>query len=85
MNIINNVPQNEDIFTDKKAFKFSWYTWFQQVYTICFAAQQSGTTAQRPDKLIWIGRRYFDSDLGKPVFVKSANPVVWVDGVGTIS
>lgn len=85
MNIINNVPQNSDIYTDKKEFKFPWYTWFQQVYTICFAAQQSGTTAQRPTTLIWVGRRYFDNSLGKPVFVKSANPVVWVDGAGTIS
>jgi hypothetical protein len=46
---------------------------------------QSGVTANRPDKVLWIGRRYFDTTLGKPVYLKSINPSVWVDGVGTVS
>lgn len=83
--IINNVPLNVDVMGDKTktSFVYPWYTWLQQIYTICFSIQQSGTTANRPVKLIWIGRRYFDISLGIPVWVQSANPTVWVNATGT--
>lgn len=62
-----------------------WMQWFNRVQFIVLAAQQSGTTANRPDKMLWVGRRYFDTTLGKPVYLKSIRPSVWVDGVGTVS
>jgi hypothetical protein len=63
----------------------AWNNWFSRVHTIAISAQQSGTTANRPDSVLWIGRRYFDTTLGKPVYVKSVKPAVWVDGVGVVS
>lgn len=56
-----------------------WRNFFGAVYNICLAAQQSGTTAQRPVKLLWTGRTYFDTTLGKPIWYKTAG---WVDATG---
>ena len=62
-----------------------WGAWLHQVFLCCFATQDSGITASRPTTELWIGRRYFDTTLGKPVYLKSISPNVWVDGVGTVS
>lgn len=63
----------------------AWSAWFQSAFYILMAQQDSGPTANRPTQNLWIGRRYFDTSLGKPVFLKSTGPNVWVDGVGTVS
>jgi len=76
MAIINNPPLEK--------VEQSLFTWFTQVYTICFAIQESGVTAKRPVKNIWLGRRYWDVSLSKPVYVKSVKPIVWVDSAGTV-
>ena len=47
------------------------------------SATESGTTANRPTVELWIGRRYFDTTLGHPVYLKSVRPSVWVDGTGS--
>ena len=60
--------------------------WYEQLALIVNALVSSGTTANRPTKFLWLGRRYWDEDLDKPVYVKSIGPpVVWVDGVGSVS
>lgn len=60
-----------------------WRNFFQSAYAICNALTQSGTTAQRPVKLLWIGRVYFDVTLGYPVWVQAVTPaVVWCDATG---
>jgi hypothetical protein len=61
-----------------------WLQWVQSIHSAVTASKSSGTTAQRPTNNIWIGRRYFDTTLGKPVFVKTASPVVWVDASGAV-
>ena len=43
----------------------------------------SGTTANRPTTGVYVGYQYFDTTLGKPIFVKTTSPIVWVDAVGT--
>lgn len=94
MNIINPLPDDviSDVEPDFKnrghnqtRIRTYWKTWFQTVYNILFANTQSGTTSNRPTKNLWVGRRYFDTTLGKPVYLKSISPTVWVDGVGTVS
>jgi len=45
-----------------------WVQWFDRVHVIAVAEQQSGTTADRPSKRLWIGRRYFDTTINAPVF-----------------
>lgn len=53
-----------------------------QVFRACFASYESGTTANRPISGLWVGRRYFDTTIGKPVWIKTVGPVVWVDATG---
>ena len=57
----------------------SWAKWVSDVYDVCFSITQSGTTAQRPTKMLWIGRRYFDTTLGYPIWYDGTN---WVDATG---
>ena len=59
-----------------------WANIFSRWHSIILSVQESGTTAQRPTRLLWIGRRYFDVTLGKPVYLKTATPRVWVDAAG---
>jgi hypothetical protein len=59
--------------------------WLEQLARIVNASVSSGTTANRPTSFLFEGRFYWDTDLGKPVFVKSLSPTVWVDGAGTVS
>src|SRR4051812_32297524 len=71
----------------------AWQNWFGQVSTIGFSITQSGLTADRPTERLlasdpptpplWVGRMYFDTTLGKPIWVKSIGPLVWVDATGT--
>ena len=56
--------------------------WFSQAFLILFAAQQSGTTANRPTSRLWVGRPYFDTTLTLPIWVASTSPAVWVDAAG---
>lgn len=58
-----------------------WKSWFTQVYNVVFSQQQSGTTANRPTKNLWIGRRYFDTTLGQAYYisaVSAAGVATWV-------
>lgn len=56
-----------------------WRNFFTSVFNICNALTQSGTTVQRPATLLWTGRVFFDTTLGKPVWWKT---VGWVDSTG---
>lgn len=81
-----DMPANEAV-TDKSGNTSPrWAQWLTRVNVICNAVVSSGVTADRPTRLLWIGRRYFDTTLGKPVYLKTlGSPNVWVDGVGTVS
>ncbi len=59
------------------AFDKGQVSWFTQVFNICFAVSQSGTTANRPTANLWPGRMYFDTSLGA-----NGKPI-WVNKVGT--
>lgn len=78
-------PSNGAVVTAARMLTDAWSQWFTRVQAICSANQQSGTTAQRPTSGPWIGRRYFDTTLGFPVYVQSfsAGVIVWVDSTGT--
>jgi len=43
----------------------------------------SGTTAARPTAGLYVGQQYFDTTLGKVIFVKDIAAPVWVDSAGT--
>lgn len=63
--------------------------WMSNVSQILQAHTQSGATANRPTakstQKRWIGLQFMDTTLGKPVYLKSVNPDVWVDASGTPS
>ena len=42
----------------------------------------SGSTSGRPEDVV-VGSSYFDETLGKPIWVKSIDPIVWVDASGS--
>lgn len=62
-----------------EAWSSSWANFFANVFQILFALQQSGTTALRPTKGLWIGRPYFDTTLGYPIWYTGSG---WVDATG---
>lgn len=83
----NNVefPSNFPVVDGSQAATISWLKWFTWLHNGVSSIYQSGVTANRPTSLLWIGRRFFDTTLGKPVYVKSVRPTVWVDGSGIVS
>lgn len=62
-----------------------WLQTFQRWHAVVLALQQSGVTAQRPTSVLWIGRRFYDTTLNKPVWVSAVKPaVVWRDAAGGV-
>lgn len=82
--VINPVPQGELVRHGVPVPSFS--LWLQQLYWIAFASQQSGTTANRPTTRLYVGRPYFDTSLGKPIWVLSvaAGVATWCDATGAV-
>lgn len=85
MSLIQGIPRPKG-FVDKLGnLHGAWNAWFAQVLNILLCIGNSGTTAKRPVNNLWVGQDYFDTTLGKPVFVKSLGPpAVWVDATGAI-
>ena len=78
-------PGSTQVVGEDRMMSVAWGQWFTRVQAIVSSAQQSGTTAHRPTVGLWVGRRYFDTTLNKPVYLRGIRPNVWVDGVGTVS
>jgi hypothetical protein len=58
--------------------------WFDAATaTINDAYAGTTTTTQRPAHPV-IGQHLFDTTINQPIWCKSLNPVVWVNGVGTV-
>lgn len=75
-----------DMAGDRPHNDTDWIAFFSVLQMVAFASTRSGTTAQRPTSAThgrWIGMPYFDNSLGKPIWLKSINTDVWVDGTGT--
>ncbi len=60
----------------------SWVQWISKVRTFAGSVSDSGATANRPTTGLFIGRQYFDTTLGKPIFLKTVSPADWVDATG---
>lgn len=77
------LPSNDPL-TDESRMAFrTWAQWLSWVHTTISAIRQSGPTSDRPTSILWLGRQYFDTDLGTPVWVQSVRPTVWVDATGS--
>jgi hypothetical protein len=57
----------------------AWTGFIDSIFAVCFAQSQSGTTAQRPTVGLYVGRRYFDTTEGIPIFY---NGTAWIDAAG---
>lgn len=73
--------------TDKEGkLTFWWQTFMESVNYWLRPVGQQGATANRPVSTnqiaLYIGQNYFDTTLGKPIWVKSLNPTVWCDATG---
>lgn len=84
--IVNGVPVRGGVDEENDQGRITgvsrpWRTFFNQLFMVCFAATQSGTTAQRPDTNLWVGRRYFDTTVGLPIFYDGAD---WIDAAGNV-
>jgi len=75
-----NPPPSVNAISNDGILSPAWKNWLSQIYDICFAVRQSGTTAQRPVKSLWIGRPYFDTTLGYAIHYDGTN---WVDSAGS--
>lgn len=73
------LPSNTSVVSDDGQTDRQWLQWLDRIHVICAAEQQSGSTADRPAKRLWIGRRYFDTDIGAPVFWDGS---AWIEGGG---
>lgn len=77
---VSNEPVSDTI----NGVSRNWYKFFVNVRNAIVWRTQSGTTAERPTTNLQIGMPYFDTTLGYQVNLKSINPNVWVNGVGTV-
>jgi hypothetical protein len=59
-----------------------WKAWFQRLWLVLDTIDTAGTTAQRPTVNLYVGKFFYDTTLGKPIWLHSANPNVWHDGSG---
>jgi len=58
---------------------------FHQLQNVAYYSTRSGATSTRPtssSEARWIGMPFFDTTLGKTVYLKIASTSVWVDGSG---
>lgn len=74
--------QKTNQITSRDEIDAAWQQFFTETFVGINAIQQSGTTAQRPTKNLWIGRPYFDTTLGYRIDLRSVKPNVWVNGAG---
>lgn len=58
-----------------------WRNFFQAIYVSCVSVSESGVTAKRPTKFLWVGRRFFDTTLGIPIWYNGA---AWVNASGAV-
>jgi hypothetical protein len=88
MALINPTPEGsvdtQDVSGRLAGTSGGWRNFFVAVFNICNALTSSGTTAQRPTTFLFVGRTYFDTDLGYQIWVQSTNPTVWVTANGAV-
>lgn len=79
---VSPVPLQQDLTEKGGRTQAPWIAWFTDAYFYLRGLGGNGTTATRPTSGLYPGLVYFDTDLGKPVFLKTSSPSVWVDATG---
>lgn len=79
------LPMTEQGFPGLPRFTTPWAGWFSTVQGILQDVSSSGTTAQRPTANQYVSKHYFDTTLGKPIWLKTpGTSPVWVDATGAV-
>lgn len=86
---MNPVPSSGDPVVDKQGrFTWIWQAFMSSIHDWAGPLGGHGTTANRPvstaQNFLYVGYMFFDDTLGKPIFVKSLGPTVWVDATGAV-
>lgn len=84
---LSPVPTSAEITVKGGPTTSAWTAWLSLLFFFVKPLGGSGTTANRPifASGLYTGLQYFDTTLGKPIFVKTvANPPVWVDATGAV-
>lgn len=83
MSLLGPVPRPE--ITDKHGKLLGpWFTYMSLLNNLLQFIGGNGATASRPTTSLYVGYTFFDTTLGYPVYVKSLNPTVWVNGAGSV-
>jgi hypothetical protein len=78
------LPETDRLTDEQQYASRTWMQWLSWVHRVVSSVTQSGTTSQRPDSLLWIGRSFYDVTLNKPVYVAAVRPTVWRDAAGVV-
>ena len=54
--------------------------WFYRLVNAFNNLQATGTTAERPSPAPFVGFRFFDTTLGRPIWAKTLTQYVYADG-----
>ena len=69
------------------SLKNEWAQFFHALQGITYSGTRSGPSTSRPTSTItwrYTGMPFFDTSLGKTIFLKTASTNVWVDGAGNV-
>lgn len=83
MSLIKALPRPEIVDKNGKMLP-PWLGWFSALNNVVQTFGSNGATTARPTSNLFVGQQFFDTTLGYPVFIKSLNPTVWVNGAGGV-
>lgn len=79
----NSHPLVSIVHGGRAVLNHAWAVFFSTAADLLWAKTRSGATAERPTSAFairWTGLTYFDTELGKPVFLKDA--ATWISASG---
>lgn len=76
-----NAPPLGKLVNEQAIPEQGWASFFSSVFDLLTALTLSGTTSNRPVKLLWVGRPYFDTTLNRPIWYTGSN---WIRADGTV-
>lgn len=81
-----NRPPNNAVDANGGSITNGWATFFSAVFRLLTGITAAGPTSARPlaspQTLRWVGMPYYDTTLGKPIWLDSVAPDIWHDASG---
>lgn len=80
---LKDLSAPQGVMVDKEGIPLPpWYRWITFTGNVLFAITSSGTTAERPVKLLWLGRNFWNTDIGQMEWYDGSTWVTWGGGGG---